>query len=107
TNRNYIWDNFMNGNQVIFMDPYVVYYPRENRNNCGNPVQGICSAPDPRYTNFRANMGYTRQYADRMNLIAATPSDSRSSTGNCLFNPAGTAAEYLVYADNSGSFTVD
>ena len=42
------------------MDPYVVYYPRDNRNNCVGPVNGICSAPDPKYVNLRVNMGYTR-----------------------------------------------
>jgi hypothetical protein len=30
-NRNYIWKNFSTGNQLLFMDPYVVYYPREKR----------------------------------------------------------------------------
>jgi len=23
-NRNYIWENFANGNQVMFMDPYLI-----------------------------------------------------------------------------------
>ena len=27
-NRNYAWQNFMTGNQLLFMDPYVLYYPR-------------------------------------------------------------------------------
>ena len=31
-NRNYAWQNFMTGNQVLFMDPYALYYPREGRN---------------------------------------------------------------------------
>ena len=26
-NRQYAWENFLNGNQVVFMDPYTVYYP--------------------------------------------------------------------------------
>ena len=42
-NRNYVWKNFMTGNQVLFMDPYLVYYPRENRNMCVSPTNGICS----------------------------------------------------------------
>ena len=28
-NRNYAWENFTTGNQVLFMDPYLVYYPRQ------------------------------------------------------------------------------
>ena len=27
--RNYFWINFTSGNQTLFMDPYVVYYPRK------------------------------------------------------------------------------
>ena len=46
-NRNYFWINFTNGNQTLFMDPYVVYYPREKRNLCPSPVNGIGSGPDP------------------------------------------------------------
>ncbi len=42
-NRNFAWQNFMNGNQVLFMDPYLVYYPREKRNLCGSPMNSICS----------------------------------------------------------------
>ena len=53
-NRNYAWQNFMTGNQVLFMDPYLVYYPREGRNMCVSPVNGICSGPDPRWDNFQA-----------------------------------------------------
>ena len=26
-NRNYIWENFTQGSQVLFMDPYLTYYP--------------------------------------------------------------------------------
>src|SRR5215831_12957163 len=48
-NRNYAWQNFTNGNQVLFMDPYVVYYPREKRNLCLSPINGIGSKSDPRW----------------------------------------------------------
>ena len=69
-NRNYFWINFTNGNQTLFMDPYVVFYPREKRNLCPSPVNGIGSGPDPRWDNVRATMGCIRGYADRMNLAA-------------------------------------
>jgi hypothetical protein len=105
--RHYVWDNFMNGNSVAFMDPWVVYYPREGRNNCANPVNGICSSPDHRYDELRANLGYARQYADRTNFAAMVPSDTRSSTGNALANTSSTASEFLVYTDTGGAFTVD
>ena len=53
-NRNFFWINFTNGNQTLFMDPYVLFYPRQNRNLCPSPVNGIGSSPDPRWDNVRA-----------------------------------------------------
>ncbi len=105
--RGYIWANFTHGSQVAFMDPYELYYPRGGRNTCATPVRGICSAPQPRYDNLRANLGYTRQYADRMNLIQMSPQSGIASTGNALARFAPSATEVLVYAPSSGSFTVD
>ncbi len=106
-NRNYAWQNFMTGNQVMFMDPYVAYYPRERRNLCASPVNAICSAPDTRYDNFRDNLGYILRYSRRLNLANVTPSRSLSSTGYCLVQTPSAGAEYLVYAPAGGSFTVD
>src|SRR5262249_41004614 len=106
-NRNYFWINFTNGNQTLFMDPYVVYYPREKRNLCPAPVNGISSEPDPRWGNVRATMGYIRDYADRMNLAAMTPQGNLSSTGHALVNASAAHPEFLVYAPSGGRFTVD
>jgi hypothetical protein len=44
-NRQYAWENFASGNNVIFMDPYVAYYPRENRNLCTSPQNAVCTGP--------------------------------------------------------------
>ena len=44
TNRNYFWINFTNGNQTLFMDPYVVNYPRETRNLAAMTPQGKLSS---------------------------------------------------------------
>jgi hypothetical protein len=107
TNRNYAWKNFLNGSQVLFMDPYVAFYPRQNRNLCIGPAHAICQAPDPRYDNFRDNLGYTLRYSRRLNLTNVTPRGSLSSTGYCLAQTPSTGAEYLVYAPSGGSFTVD
>ena len=106
-NRNYEWQNFMTGNQVMFMDPYVVYYPRQKRNLCASPVHTICSAPDDRYRNFRDNLGYILRYSRRLNLASVTPHASVSSTGYCLAQTPSSGAEYLVYAPSGGPFTVD
>ena len=104
-NRNYAWENFMSGNQVLFMDPYLVYYPRERRNLCASPTHSICSAPDTRYDNFRDNLGYILKYSRKLDLVHAAPRDTLSSTGYCLANDKG--AEYLIYAPAGGSFTVN
>jgi len=106
-NRNYFWINFTNGNQTLFMDPYVVDYPREKRNLCPSPVDGIGSGPDPRWKNVRDTMGHIRAYADRMNLAAMTPKGKLSSTDHVLASTDATHPEYLVYAPIGGKFTVN
>lgn len=106
-NRNYFWINFTQGNQTLFMDPYVVFYPREKRNLCPNPVHGIGSAPDPRWDNVRATMGRIRSYADRMNLAAMAPRGNLASTGHVLASTDSGHPEFLVYAPSGGGFTVN
>jgi hypothetical protein len=106
-NRQYAWENFARGNQVIFMDPYVVHYPRQNRNLCASPRSAICSGPDPRWNNFRDNLGYILAYSRRMNLKAAVPSTSLCSTTYCLGQTPAIGAEMLVYAPSGGTVTVD
>lgn len=95
-NRNFAWENFMTGNQVLFMDPYLVYYPRENRNLCAAPTHIVCSAPDPRWDNFRRNLGYILRYSRRLDLARTTPRSDLSSTGMCLADTRSVGAEYLV-----------
>jgi hypothetical protein len=106
-NRNYAWENFMHGNQVLFMDPYVAYYPRESRNLCVSPTNAICSGPDKRYDNFRDNLGYILKYSRKLNLAGVTPRSTLSSTGYCLAQTPPAGAEYLVYAPSGGSFTLN
>jgi Right handed beta helix region/Putative collagen-binding domain of a collagenase len=106
-NRNYAWENFLNGNQVLFMDPYLVHYPRQKRNLCVTPVNGIGSKPDPRWENFRYNLGYIVQYSRKLNLANVTPKAALSSTKFCLAQTPSAGAEYLVYSPAGGPFTVD
>lgn len=107
SNRNYAWENFVNGNQVLFMDPYLVHYPREKRNLCLSPVNGIGSKPDPRWENFRNNLGYILKYSRKLNLVHVTPSPSLCSTRYCLAQTPAAGAEYLVYAPSGDTFTMD
>jgi uncharacterized repeat protein (TIGR01451 family) len=106
-NRNFAWQNFTNGNQVVFMDPYVVDYPREGRNLCPSPVNGICASPDTRWDDFRDNLGYILRYSRKLNLANVTPRSSLSSTSRCLAQTPSVGAEYLIYAPDGGSFTVN
>ena len=106
-NRNYAWQNFMTGNQLLFMDPYVLYYPRRGRNECVSPANAICSAPDPRWDNFRQNLGYILRYSRKVNLANVTPRGSLCSTGYCLAQTPTEGAEYLVYTPSGGPFTID
>jgi hypothetical protein len=92
---------------VLFMDPYLVSYPREKRNLCRSPVNGIGDRPDPRWENFRDNLGYVLRYSRRLNLARVTPRGSLCSTGHCLAQTPAAGAEYLAYAPSGGRFTVD
>jgi hypothetical protein len=105
--RNYVWENFTNGSMVLFMDPYEIYWTSNNRNLCASPANGVCSGPDPKYNNFRDNLGYTLNYANKMDLAKMTPQGNLTSTGFCLAQTPSTGAEYLVYTPNGGSFTVN
>jgi Putative collagen-binding domain of a collagenase len=107
-NRNFFWINFTQGSQTLFMDPYVVYYPRENRNLPLPPVMdGIGSGPDPRWENVRDTMGYIRGYAERMNLATMTPQGELSTTGHVLADNGAADPEYLAYAPSGGEFSVN
>jgi hypothetical protein len=106
-NRNYAWENFTTGNQVLFMDPYLVYYPRQKRNLSLSPVNGIGSKPDPRWENFRHNLGYILRYSRRLNLANIAPRGRLCSTNCCLAQTPAAGAEYLAYAPSGGSFSMD
>ncbi|MGO8787106.1 MAG: putative collagen-binding domain-containing protein [Terriglobia bacterium] len=106
-NRNYAWENFTTGNQVLFMDPYVIAWPHERRNMCDAATHAICRAPDPRWDSLRDNLGYILKYSRRMNLANVAPRDTLSSTGFCLAQTPSAGAEYLVYAPAGGPFTVN
>jgi hypothetical protein len=106
-NRNYAWKNFMSGNQVLFMDPYLVHYPRQNRNTITSPINGIGRKPDPRWNNFRDNLGYIVSYSRKLNLTEVRPQSSLCSTGNCLAQTPSVGAEYLVYAPDGGPSILD
>jgi hypothetical protein len=97
--RSWVWKNFARGNHVLFMDPYLLPWPGRNVPDGSNP--------DPYWDTLRLNMGYTRIYAEKMNLAEMKPHNALSSTGYCLANPASQGAEYFVYLPSNGTATVD
>jgi hypothetical protein len=89
-NRQFVWKAFTRGGNPLFMDPY-----DGKATGRGAPV-----GYDPNNANdvsLRKNLGYTRMYADRMNLTAMTPQPALCSTTYCLVNPTEDGSELLVY----------
>ncbi len=88
--RQWAWKSFLRGLNPLFMDPYDA------------PKSLVPVLPN--IEEIRRNLGYTRVYANEVDLAAMTPRQELSSTGYCLANPG---SEYLVYQPNDGEFTVD
>jgi hypothetical protein len=97
--RAWVWKNFTRGNSTLFMDPYLEYDSKRNK-----PKDGKL---DPYWETMRISMGYTRGYADRMNLAAMTPQGGLASSNYCLANTAAKGAEFLVYVPKGPEVTVD
>ncbi|MBK8047659.1 MAG: proprotein convertase P-domain-containing protein [Anaerolineales bacterium] len=70
-------------------------------------VGGGYDMNNPNDVSLRANLGYTRQYAERIDLAHMTPRGDLCSTGYCLANKVATGGQYLVYQPRSGAFTVN
>jgi len=89
----WVWKNFMRGNQFILMDHYMDF-----RMNSPNK-------PDPKHDPARKAMGLTRKLADGVNLVSLVPHRDLASTHYCLADPG---REYLIYrpTSKSGTFSV-
>jgi hypothetical protein len=101
--RAWVWENSTMGNNIAFMDPYLVIWPGRNSPRGSTADPHIGDAPDDYWDAIRDAIGITLTYSNRMNLIAMTPQPSLSSTRYCLANPG---SEYLVYQPHAGTFTV-
>jgi Protein of unknown function (DUF4038)/Domain of unknown function (DUF5060)/Family of unknown function (DUF6298) len=82
SNPEWIWKNFMRGNQFILMDDYMDF-------RIGSPDK-----PDPRHDPARRAMGLARRLSERVDLAAMIPRSDLASTRYCLAKPG---AEYLIY----------
>jgi hypothetical protein len=89
----WVWKNFMRGNQFILMDNYMDF-------RADSPER-----PDPKHDPARKAMGFARCLSECTDLAALTPQGGLASTKYCLANPG---MEYLVYQPQRGakSFSV-
>ncbi len=89
-NQAWVWKSFTRGLNPIFMDPY----------------DGIVLGNrfDPKWDPIRRSMGYTLNYANRMDLEKTNPRTDLASSDYCLANPG---QEYLVYLPEGGKVAVD
>jgi len=91
----WVWKSFTRGLNPIFMDPLnadlIGVYPMFRDGHAETTALGEKSSE---WDVLRDNLGYTRVYAERMNLSTATPHEELTSSGFCLARPG---AEYLVY----------
>lgn len=105
--RNYEWKNFCNANQVLFMDPYLINWTSNSRNAPSGVSNGVGTSPDTKWDTVRDNMGYILSYAKKINLIKMKAQPSLASTTWCIANTNSGSAEYIAYATNGGTFTVN
>lgn len=87
--RAWAWKSCCRGMNPLFMDPY-------DGEVLGDPNK-------PGFESLRRNLGYIREYSERLNLIEMTPRNGLSSTRFCLANPG---EEYLVYCPSGDSKSV-
>jgi hypothetical protein len=91
--RAWVWKSFLRGHNPILM---------ENLPTDSTAGAGAVTLNDPGYTAARVSMGYTRMFADRINLSAMLPRRDLA-TGYCLANEG---KEYLVYQPDSGAVSL-
>lgn len=97
-NRAWVWKAFTRGENLLFMDQYDDGYQLDG---------GGYDMNNPNDVSMRLNLGFTRTYAHRMDLLTMKPHGELSSTGYALANPVEVGGEYLVYAPTGGSVTID
>jgi hypothetical protein len=96
--RAWVWKAFTRGENLLFMDRYDDGYRLRGWDYDTNNANDV---------SLRLSLGFTRVYADRMDLLAMKPHGELSSTGYALANPATVGGEYLVYSPSGGPVTVD
>jgi hypothetical protein len=108
-NYKWIWKSFLRGLHPIFMDPW---HPLPGKKDEAKTAgwfydeSGINKDDRdyPEYDLIRKNMGYTRKYATRIDLVKMIPRSELSSTGYCL---ADEGIAYLIYFPEGGEAKIN
>jgi hypothetical protein len=87
----WVWKSFLRGLNPIFMDPYTI--PDFQK----HPSQ-------PAWDLVRKNMGYTRNFANKLHLGELVPRPDLASSGFCM---AEEGRNYLVYAPGGKNVAVN
>lgn len=98
----WIWKSFARGMNILFMDPWEPI-PAD----MPGWVSGTVSLNQryyPLWDPVRRNLGYTRQFARRMDLNACAPHDALCTSTYCLADPG---REYLCYFPAGGREGLD
>lgn len=95
------WKCFLRGLNPIFMDPWC---PVPGQTRAGYASMTLNQRDYPDWGLLRVNMGYTRRYAERLDLHVAVPQGELASSGYCLAIPG---EAYLVYVPDDAQVTVD
>jgi hypothetical protein len=97
--RAWVWENLADGNQCLFMDPYLDPSHDPGRNK----PDGY--QPDGYWEPLRRAMGLARLEAARLDLARTVPHPELCSTGFCLADPG---REYFAVQPQDGAaFTID
>lgn len=96
--RKWVWMSFTRGENPLFMDQYDDGFQLESRG------YRLTNSND---VSLRKNLGYTRQYADRMNMKTMVPRGELATSGHVLADLTPGRAQYLVYLPEGGNVEVD
>ncbi|HLF33899.1 MAG TPA: DUF6298 domain-containing protein [Cyclobacteriaceae bacterium] len=90
-NVGWVWKSFLRGMNPLFMDPY--------------DGKVLMQSFDTDWSeSIRRNLGYTNDFANRLDLVNMVPSGELTTTRYCLAN---SGKEYIVYFPSDTVATVD
>jgi hypothetical protein len=98
----WVWKSFTRGMNVLFMDPWEPI-PADMPFWVRNGVS-LNRRYHPLWDPVRRNLGYTRQFAERMDLNACVPRNDLCTSTYCLADPG---REYLCYFPCGGAEGLD